>query len=68
MVYQLYAAATVEERILANAAKKKKLEAVVCAHLGKGAGSDMTPAELRACLTHSAIDTAFELVADFSRK
>ncbi len=54
MVYQLYTATTVEERILANAARKKKLEAVVCAHLGKGV-TDMTPAELRACLTHSAL-------------
>lgn len=52
---QLFTAATVEERILASAARKRKLEAVVCAHLGRGsAGADLSPAELRACLTHSA--------------
>lgn len=53
MVYQLFTAATVEERVLANAARKRKLEAVVCAHLGRGA-TDLSPAELRACLTHNA--------------
>jgi hypothetical protein len=51
-VLQLFSAATVEERILANAAKKRKLEAVVCAHMGRGAGAELSPAELRACLTH----------------
>lgn len=49
---QLFSAATVEERILANAAKKRKLEAVVCAHMGHGAGAELSSAELRACLTH----------------
>ena len=52
MCAQLFSAATVEERIMANAAKKRKLEAVVCAHKGHGASAELSPAELRACLTH----------------
>lgn len=55
MCAQLFAAATVEERILANAAKKRKLEAVVCAHKGHGASAELSPAELRACLTHGGL-------------
>jgi hypothetical protein len=52
---QLFSAATVEERILANAAKKRKLEAVVCARKGHGANAELSPAELRACLTHGGL-------------
>ena len=55
MCAQLFSAATVEERILANAAKKRKLEAVVCAHKGHGANAELSPAELRACLTHGGL-------------
>ena len=55
MCAQLYSAATVEERILANAAKKRKLEAVVCAHKGHGVNAELSAAELRACLTHGGL-------------
>jgi hypothetical protein len=55
MCAQLFSAATVEERILANAAKKRKLEAVVCAHKGHGTNAELSPAELRACLTHGGL-------------
>lgn len=65
MCAQLFSAATVEERILANAAKKRKLEAVVCAHKGHGANAELSPAELRACLTHGGFgSTVLPIIAD----